>query len=112
MSRNKSNKWCVRFLWRKQQNLIEGGKKQGFTIFMDGQVQYFKDCNFLQFTYKFNMISIKISVAFFKELDKDKLKNCKRQGAGMRLQKKEEEKNGGGEAYPFEYWHSLYSKVT
>lgn len=26
--RNKSNKWCVRFLWRKQQNLIEGGKKQ------------------------------------------------------------------------------------
>lgn len=47
---------------------------------MDGQVQYFKDCNFPQFTYKFNMISIKIPVVFFKELDKNKLKNCKRKG--------------------------------
>lgn len=47
---------------------------------MDGRVQYFKDCNFPQFTYKFNMISREIPVAFFKELDKNKLKNCKRKG--------------------------------
>lgn len=45
--RNKSNKWCVRFLRREPQNFIEGGKKKGFTIFMDGRVWYFKDCNVL-----------------------------------------------------------------
>lgn len=27
VSRNKFNKWCVRFLWRKQQKLMEVGKK-------------------------------------------------------------------------------------
>lgn len=33
--------------------------------------------NFPQIYYEFNMISIKISVEFCKELDKNMLKNCK-----------------------------------
>lgn len=66
--RNKSNKWCLRFLCGKPQNLLKGERKKGFTIFMDGRVQYFKDCNssqiYLYIQYCFQ--KKKISVGFSK----------------------------------------------
>lgn len=47
-----------------------------------GGVNVTKHTIFPKFTYEFNMISIKISVEFCKELDKNMLKNCKEKRGG------------------------------
>lgn len=44
---------------------------------------------FPKLTYKFNTTSIKITVEFFKELDKKMLKNCKEEGGGEAEEEKE-----------------------
>lgn len=87
--RNKSNKWCVRFLWSKQQNNIEVGKETKDLLYSwKGRYNILAITIFPKFTYKFNTIFIKIPVGFFKELEKTVQKCCKGKRGGVGFRRK------------------------
>lgn len=96
--RNKPDKWCIRFLWRKQQNLWKGERKKGFTIIMDGRGQCYKAHNFLQIylwiQYDFNKNLCWVLQRTWQEYAKE-------------LQRKKRRRRERGDL--FVYWCSLKS---